>query len=202
MRPLALARIEAAKEKTARLSSLASATRAAATFDAITTAREEALSDDPALLSGGPAKSRPERRRVTTPRVPYRTFVTTSGSRILVGRGATDNDELTLHVARPYDLWLHTKGEAGAHVVVPLVKGHEPASELLVDAAHLAAHFSEARDERVVEVTYAPRRYVRKRRGSLPGQVQVDREKVLVLRVDSARIAALLARETRDEAAP
>jgi len=105
-------------------------------------------------------------------------------------------------VARPYDLWLHAKGEAGAHVVVPLEKGHEAASELLVDAAHLAAHFSDARDERVVDVTYAPRRYVRKRRGSPPGQVQVDREKVLVLRVDSARLAALLARETRDGATP
>ena len=201
-RNVALARIEGAREKTARLSSLAAATRGAASFEAIATAREEALREDPALLASSSAKSRPETRRTTTQRTPYRTFVTTAGARILVGRGASDNDELTLHVARPYDLWLHAKGEAGAHVVVPLEKGHEAASELLVDAAHLAAHFSDARDERVVDVTYAPRRYVRKRRGSPPGQVQVDREKVLVLRVDSARLAALLARETRDGATP
>jgi len=114
---------------------------------------------------------------------------------VLVGRGASDNDELTLHVARPHDLWLHAKGQPGAHVVVRLTKGHEAPAELLVDAAHLAAHFSDARGEAVVDVTYVSRRYVRKRRGSPPGQVQVDREKVLVLRVDGARLASLLARE-------
>ena len=57
----------------------------------------------------------------------------------------------------------------------------------------------EAVEEAVVDITYAPRRFVRKRRGAPPGQVQVEREKVLVLRMDPARLAALLARE---EAAP
>jgi hypothetical protein len=47
----------------------------------------------------------------------------------------------------------------------------------------------------VVDITYTPRRYLRKRRGAPPGQVQLDREKVLVLRVDTARLSALLARE-------
>ena len=39
---------------------------------------------------------------------------------ILVGRGAADNDALTLHVGRPHDLWLHARGVTGAHVIVPL----------------------------------------------------------------------------------
>jgi len=84
-------------------------------------------------------------------------------------------------------------------VVVPLEKGHEAPADLLVDAAHLAAHFSEWRGETQVEVTYVARRHVRKPRGSPPGLVTVDRDKTLVLRVDPARLAALLARE---EAAP
>jgi predicted ribosome quality control (RQC) complex YloA/Tae2 family protein len=62
----------------------------------------------------------------------------------------------------------------------------------LVQAAHLAAHFSEARSERIVEVTYAPRRFVRKPRGSAPGAVVVDREKVLVLRKQDALLRGLL----------
>lgn len=126
------------------------------------------------------------------PRLPYHRFQ--SGLRaILVGRGAKDNDALTTKVARPHDLWLHAKGITGAHVVVPLDKGETCPAELLIDAAHLAAHFSDARGERVVEISHAPRRHVRKPRGSPPGAVVVDREKVLVLRVEPARITLLLA---------
>jgi hypothetical protein len=119
------------------------------------------------------------------------------GARILVGRGGAHNDALTFHVAKPHDLWLHAKERAGAHVIVPLEKGRVCPPDLLVEAAHLAAHFSDARDEAVVDVQYTPRRYLRKPRGSAPGFVVVDREKVLVLRVDRALLTDLLAREER-----
>jgi predicted ribosome quality control (RQC) complex YloA/Tae2 family protein len=126
---------------------------------------------------------------------PYRTFVGERGARILVGRGAEKNDALTFHVARPHDLWLHAKSRAGAHVIVPLDKGASCPADVLVEAAHLAAHFSDARDERVVEVQYTPRRYLRKPRGTAPGLVVVDREKVLVLRHEDDLLRRLLERE-------
>jgi hypothetical protein len=47
----------------------------------------------------------------------------------------------------------------------------------------------------VVEVQHTPRRYLRKPKGSAPGLVLVDREKVLVLRVERERLARLLAAE-------
>ena len=134
-------------------------------------------------------------QRAPEARPPYRAFSTVAGTPILVGRGAAHNDALTLHVARPHDLWLHAKGHAGAHVVVRLDKGSSCPAEALVDAAHLAAHFSDARDERVVDVTYTPRRYIRKPRGSAPGAVVIDREKVIVLRRDDAALRRLLATE-------
>ncbi|HEY3822181.1 MAG TPA: NFACT RNA binding domain-containing protein [Polyangiaceae bacterium] len=127
---------------------------------------------------------------------PYRTFATASGARILVGRAAEKNDALTFHVARPHDLWLHAKNRRGAHVVVPLDKNTTCPGDVLVDAAHLAAHFSEARGEAVVEVQYTPRRYLRKPRGAAAGLVVVDREKVLLLRLEEGRLRALLERET------
>jgi predicted ribosome quality control (RQC) complex YloA/Tae2 family protein len=126
---------------------------------------------------------------------PYRTFLAASGARILVGRGAEKNDALTFHVARPHDLWLHAKNRVGAHVVVPLDKGASCPADVLVEAAHLAAHFSEARDESLVEVQHTPRRYLRKPRGSAPGLVVVDREKVMVLRRDAELLRQLLERE-------
>jgi predicted ribosome quality control (RQC) complex YloA/Tae2 family protein len=112
-----------------------------------------------------------------------------------VGRKAADSDVLTLRVAKPHHLWLHAKGRSGAHVVIPLEKGKSCPPALLVEAAHLAAHFSKARNELVVEISYTPRRYVRKPRGSAPGLVVVDREKVLALRQSRETLQKLLERE-------
>lgn len=127
------------------------------------------------------------------PRLPYSLYRGHRGARILVGRGAKDNDALTLRIAKPHDLFVHARGVPGAHVIVPLAKGASCPPDLLVDAALLAAHHSDARGENPVEVTYAERRHVRKTKGAPPGQVQVDREKVLLLRIEADRLARLLA---------
>jgi predicted ribosome quality control (RQC) complex YloA/Tae2 family protein len=92
-------------------------------------------------------------------------------------------------------MWLHAKGATGAHVIVRLEKGRSCPADLLVEAAHLAAHFSSARDEGVVEVEYTSRRYVRKPRGSPPGLVVVDREKVILLRREEQTLRRLLESE-------
>jgi hypothetical protein len=126
-------------------------------------------------------------------RVPYLEYTAHGGQRVLVGRGAADNDALTLRIARPHDVWMHTRGTPGAHVVVPLARGTQCAQEALLDAATLAAHHSDARGHDFVEVTWTERRYVRKPRKSKPGSVVLDREKVLALRPEAARLARLLA---------
>jgi predicted ribosome quality control (RQC) complex YloA/Tae2 family protein len=143
-----------------------------------------------------PARKKPAKGKQENPtRRPYRLFKTTLGAPILVGRGAADNDDLTFHVARPRDLWLHARGIEGAHVIVPLDKGKEPSAEALVDAAHLAAHFSGHRAEATVEIDYAPRGRVRKPRRSPPGLVVVDRAKALLVRIEKERLARLLKSE-------
>jgi predicted ribosome quality control (RQC) complex YloA/Tae2 family protein len=146
-----------------------------------------------AQTSGAPAK-----RKQDQAKPPYRTFLASSGARILVGRNAEKNDELTLHVARPRDLWLHAKNRKGSHVVVPLAKGAVCPPEVLAEAAHLAAHFSEAREEDLVEIQHTPRRYVRKPRKSPPGLVVVDREKVMLLRRRPEVLRGLLEREIEE----
>lgn len=139
----------------------------------------------------GPKAARQERK-------PYRQFAGWKDRPILVGKSAQDNDLLTREHARPQDLWLHARGEAGAHVVVPMQRNEAIPEELLLDAAHLAAHFSDARGERTVEVSYTGKRYVRKPRGSAPGQVTLEREKVIALQLEPARLERLLQRERRD----
>ena len=193
----------AAEGARTRLEAIAKEVGDAADLAALTALEARARAAAPRDFGGtanaqrGAAHAVAGRAGVPAPRSPFRAFFNASGARILVGRGAADNDALTFHVAKPHDLWLHAKGHAGAHVVVPLAKGKACPAELLVDAAHLAAHFSDARDEALVEVQHTPRRYLRKPRGSAPGLVVVDREKVLLLRKDDATLRRLLETEGR-----
>ena len=168
---------------------------AATTLGAIAEARESAKKSAPRDVTLPEAAGTGRARAATKTRVPYRTFFARSGRKLLVGKGAADNDAVSLHVARPHDLWLHAKDRTGAHVIVQLDKGQACPSEDLVDGAHLAAHFSDARDEKVVDVQYTDRRYLRKPKGSAPGFVIVDREKVLVLRTEPTILRDLLERE-------
>ena len=162
---------------------------AADSLDAASAAAAKLGVDVPAAAAKARGKPAPQER------LPYREFRGSGERRILVGRGADDNDRLTLDHARPHDLWLHLRDESGSHVVVPLQKGEACPPELLCDAATLAAHFSKARGERVVDVIHVARRYVRKPRRSPPGQVSVEREKVLRLVLEPARLERLLAAE-------
>jgi predicted ribosome quality control (RQC) complex YloA/Tae2 family protein len=143
-------------------------------------------------LGAGPrAAPKPQRRR-ETPRVPYRLFQSLGGGPILVGRNAAGNDELTLKVAKGNDLWLHARGQPGSHVVLRLEKGAGPKQEGLLDAAHLAVHFSDARGERSCEVTYTRAKHVKKPKGSPPGLVTVTQEKTILLRLEPDRLQRLL----------
>jgi predicted ribosome quality control (RQC) complex YloA/Tae2 family protein len=161
-----------------------------AELDQATPERGLAIAHELGLVAGAPAR-RPQPKA----RVPFRTFRGAHGEPIFVGKGAADNDTLTLTVARPHDHWLHVRGSPGSHVVVPLEKKAQIAPELLLDAATLAAHFSQQRGEPTVEIAHTERRFVRKLKGSAPGSVNVDRERVFVLRVEAARLARLLASE-------
>lgn len=82
-------------------------------------------------------------------------------------------------------------------MIVPLARGETCPDPLRLDAALLAAHFSEAAGELLVEVQTAARRHVHKPRGAAPGAVHVREEKTLTLRVDDARVRWLLEREVR-----
>ncbi|MHC4959748.1 MAG: NFACT RNA binding domain-containing protein [Planctomycetota bacterium] len=126
------------------------------------------------------------------PRKPYRVFFAGNGDRILVGKGGRDNDQTTLKVAGPHDLFLHVRGSPGAHVIVPLKRGEVAQPETLVDAAHLALHYSKMRNARTADVSYTPCRHVTKPKGAKPGLVSVRQEKVLHLRREAERLTRLL----------
>jgi predicted ribosome quality control (RQC) complex YloA/Tae2 family protein len=146
-----------------------------------------------AEAGAAPRQKAPARPGQPQPRVPYRTFTSQSGARILVGRSARDNDEL-LRSARGNDLWLHARAVQGSHVVVP-DPGAAPDPRTLRDAALLAAHFSGARGSDGAEVAWTRRKHVRKPKGAAPGAVTFTQERTIRVRPDEAVLRALLASE-------
>ncbi len=143
-----------------------------------------------------PAPPKPRRPGVPAPRPPYKVFRSSTGAEILVGRGADKNDQLTFHVARGNDLWMHTRDYPGAHVVVPLA-GAPVDQQTLLDAATLAVHHSQARGQLAADVTWAPRKLVRKPRGAAPGLVSVAGGRTLRVRMEPERLRRLLATEEK-----
>jgi predicted ribosome quality control (RQC) complex YloA/Tae2 family protein len=155
--------------------------------------------DDRAVAEGllAPRQDADSARRRTAaakpePRRPYRRFVTDRGTEVLVGRSARDNDELSLKVGRGNDAWLHTADAPGSHVVLRCAKGAEPDPEDVLDAAHLAVHFSPLRGARKADVHVARCKDVKKPKGFKPGLVSLSGGRTLHLAVEEERLARLL----------
>jgi predicted ribosome quality control (RQC) complex YloA/Tae2 family protein len=158
-----------------------------------------ALSDDtgpqPPRTAPGAGADRPPVRpaaRAAPPGLEPRHFVSSDGFPILVGRSTEGNDYLTVHLARSQDWWLHVQGRSGSHVVirVPDRSGNVP-RRTLIEAAQLAAYYSQARDDGKVAVDYTLRKYVRKPRKSKPGLVTISQEKTIFVAADKALVARL-----------
>lgn len=111
-----------------------------------------------------------------------RRYRSTDGYEILVGRAARDNDHLTFRVARSHDGWLHAADYPGSHVII---RNHARQQEIpqrtIIEAAQLAAHFSQARTDTKVAVHYTPRKFVSKIKGGAPGLVRLSSFRTLLV---------------------
>ena len=129
--------------------------------------------------------------RAQGPRLPYRSYVSAKGKRIMVGRSGKDNHQLTFRLARGSDLWLHARDAAGAHVIVRLARKEEIDQETLLDAATLAALGSPFKNESKVEISYTHVKNVHPIKGAAPGLVSVGRARGILVRMEPARIQRL-----------
>ena len=114
----------------------------------------------------GRGKKQPGFQRASKPRE----FRSSAGLRILVGRNNRQNDRLTTKDADKRDIWLHTQKIHGSHVIL-CTGGTEPDEQSLMEAASLAAYFSQAQGSTKVPVDYTPVKFVKKPAGAKPGMV-------------------------------
>ena len=115
-----------------------------------------------------------------TSELPFKLFED-RGFTILVGRNAQNNDLLTQRYAHKDDLWLHAKDVSGSHVVIRHRAGHPVPEPVVEHAAQLAAWYSRRQHDSLCPVTVTPKKFVRKPKGALPGQVLVERERVVLV---------------------
>ncbi len=97
-------------------------------------------------------------------------FELSGGYILYVGKNNTQNDQLTLKMARNSDLWFHTKNIHGCHGVIK-TNGVMPNDDIIVEAAKIVAYYSKARSSANVPVDYTIIKNVKKPRGAKPGMV-------------------------------
>ena len=97
-------------------------------------------------------------------------YVSDTGYEILIGRSNTQNDELTFKIARRTDIWLHVQKLHGSHVIIR-AEDTRPDEGTIVEAAALAAKYSQAAGSGKVPVDYTMAKNVKKPSGALPGKV-------------------------------
>ncbi len=129
-------------------------------------------------------KNKPEKRSQVEERVPYKKFET-EGFVILVGKGARENDELTLKYAKKDDLWLHAKDVTGSHVILKQQSNRPFPQQVIEKAAQLAAFYSKRKTDSLSPVIVTPKKFIRKPKGLPPGKVHVDKEETILVSPES-----------------
>ncbi len=142
------------------------------------------------LTEGGYLRSRGKKQNGFQRPSKPREFRSTAGLRILVGRSNRQNDHLTTKMADHRDIWLHTQKIHGSHVIL-CTSGAEADDQSLLEAAMLAAFYSQGREGSKVPVDYTPVRYVKKPNGAKPGMVTYTTYQTMYVTPDSEMVKRL-----------
>ncbi len=115
-----------------------------------------------------------------------RRYQSSDGYEILVGRTSKDNDNLTLRVAKSFDLWFHAADYPGSHVILRNKSRAMPIPvRSITEAAQLAAKFSQANLKGAggarIGVNYCEKKFVTKPKGFGIGQVRLSAYKTIIV---------------------
>jgi hypothetical protein len=114
---------------------------------------------------------------IGTPASNIRKLTSPGGCTVLVGRNRRGNEYLSLSVARQNDVWMHSRGCPGAHVVIQNRRGGPtPTEDDFQFAADLAIFYSDLRNEARAPVSAAEPKHLLKPRGAPLGAIKVREE--------------------------
>lgn len=115
-------------------------------------------------------------------------YVSSDGYDIFVGKSNLQNDELTLRMAEPTDIWMHTKDIPGSHVIIRTNGQKELPEATMEEAANLAAFYSKAKNSSMVPVDYTQRKNIKKPNGAKPGMVIYLTNRTIYITPDENRV--------------
>ncbi|TDQ18569.1 putative ribosome quality control (RQC) complex YloA/Tae2 family protein [Algoriphagus boseongensis] len=142
--------------------------------------RVSALENFKSLKAFQKTIAKEDKSKPNTSGLPFKVFEF-EGFTIWVGKSAKDNDEMLRGYVHKDDLWLHARQVPGSHVVIKTKGMPKVPSQVLERAAGLAAFYSKLKSDSLAPVIYTEAKFVRKVKGSAPGSVMVDREKVIMV---------------------
>lgn len=143
-----------------------------------------ASGDEDLLLEFSGVAAKPQRAELRKKKVGpsgVRTFISSDGIEILVGKKAKDNDVLTFRTAKSLDTWMHAADYPGSHVVIRNPNRKEIPNRTLLEAAQLAAFYSQGKSQPKAAVNYTQKKFVNKPKGAAPGLVSLASFKTLLV---------------------
>ena len=174
--------IAQAKEELAYLDSV---------FDAVsrTTGESELLEIREELAEQGYLKHYRQKNKQLKAQPPLR-YRSSDGFVILCGRNNKQNDQLTCRTARKSDIWCHTQGIPGSHVII-VSEGNPVPDQTVEEACVIAAYNSKARESAQVPVDYTELKNVWKPNGAKPGMVHFENYSTAYVTPDGALVSRL-----------
>lgn len=163
-------------------------------FDAVTrtSGESELLEIREELSEQGYIKNYKNKNKMLKSQPPLK-YKTSDGYTVYCGRNNKQNDKLTLRDAKKEDIWMHTQGYAGSHVVI--VTDGKSLDELpdstVEEAAMIAAYNSKARDAALVPVDYTQIKNVKKPMGAKPGMVIFEHYFTLYVTPEEEKVKSL-----------
>ena len=142
--------------------------------------RKQALQEEEAKLAEGLAPKNPAQNKsqeAATQILPksVQGFRSSDGFLLLRGRTAQGNLEAR-KLAKGHDIWLHTAGGPGSHVIIRVAyPGQTIPEQTLIEAGQLAAIKSWQKDAHDAEITFAEIRHIKPMRGAGVGTVRIDK---------------------------
>jgi predicted ribosome quality control (RQC) complex YloA/Tae2 family protein len=176
-RDIIAARLRRSTEEASYLKSLVNDIEQARDVDALMSLRSE-------LVAKGRLEKKQVVHKIIRPGTAFPAIrkIMFNGWEILVGKSAAGNDQLTMKIARPDDLWLHAEGMPGSHVIVRNPNAGTIPPDVLMKAAALAAFHSKGKNAGKVPVTYTRAGLVKKPKGAKPGLVTLQERKSLMVK--------------------
>ncbi|AEJ19157.1 NFACT RNA binding domain-containing protein [Gracilinema caldarium] len=113
------------------------------------------------------------------------------GWTLIVGRDATENDDLLRHYVKGSDLWLHARDYPGSYVFIKARPGKTVPLDILLDAGNLALFYSKGRNNGEGDLFYTAVKYLRRAKNGPKGLVLPTQERNLHVIIEESRLKEL-----------